>query len=85
MTSPKIRRWVLLPHALERLQERKVSARELALVIEHPDVTIPQGEKWIFAKTIHGRSDNKIAAVLLEKEDRGLWLVITVMVQFVEK
>lgn len=82
MTAPIVKRWVLSPHALGRVQERKVSARELASVIEDPDVVVPQGPKWIFAKTVSGRSDNKIAAVLLEREDHGLWVVVTVMVRF---
>ena len=76
--------WVLSPHALKRVQERRISADELAEVIQSPDITVPQGPKWIFAKAISGRSDNKIAAVLLEKKEQGLWVVLTVMVQFVE-
>ena len=82
---PKISRWVLSPHALKRIQERKLRAEDLADVIERPDLVLTQGPKWILAKTVRGRTDNRIAAVLLERKDQGLWVVITVMVNFVKK
>lgn len=72
MAVPTIKKWVLSPHALERIQERKVTAQELALVIERPQVTLPQGAKWIFAKALSGRNDIKVAAVLLEREEKGV-------------
>ena len=83
--SPQIKKWVLSPHALERILERKISAQELASVIQMPDSTFPQGPKWILAKTIVGRQDNKIAAVLLERKEHDLWVVLTVMINFTEK
>ena len=55
---PKISRWVCTPHALQRILERKISAEELAQVVESPDFRIPQGPKWIFAKTIVGPSQS---------------------------
>ena len=82
---PRIEKWVYSPHALQRIEERKVSAQGLAAVITMPDHTTPQGPKWIFAKTIIGRKDNLIAAVLLEKKEHNLWVVVTVLVNFERK
>ena len=82
MKAPKITQWVLSPHALARIQERKITASELSQLIETPDVEIPQGPKWIFGKTFVARSDNLVAAVLLERKDKGLWVVLTVMDHF---
>jgi hypothetical protein len=42
MKAPKITRWVLSPHALARIQERKMSGTEFAQIIETPDIEIPQ-------------------------------------------
>jgi hypothetical protein len=83
--SPKVVKWVCGPHALKRIQDRKISSEELAEVIDTPDHTIPQGPKWIFAKRIQHRNDNLIAAVLLEKKEHDLWVVLTVMINFEKK
>ncbi len=85
MKPPKINRWVLSSHALTRIEERHVTAAELAKMIENPDITIEQGPKWIFAKHFSHRKDNCIAAVLLEREDENLWVIVTVMVHFQKK
>ena len=85
MKAPKITHWVLSPHALARIEERHVSSAELSEVILNPEVTVQQGHKWIFAKHFSGRTDNNIAAVLLERREHGLWVVVTVMVRFQEK
>lgn len=85
MKPPKVTRWVLSPHALTRLEERHVTAEELSEVIENPDVKISQGPKWIFAKNFSRRNDNSIAAVLLERTEENLWVVVTVMIHFQEK
>lgn len=85
MKPPKIVRWVLSSHALKRVQDRKISAAELADLIEHPDVGIPQGPKWILAKAFPNRSDNLVAAILLERKEQELWVVLTVMVHFEER
>lgn len=82
---PEISKWVLSPHAVLRMEERGITLAELTELIEHPDARISQGPKWIFAKAFRGRSDNKIAAVLLERRERNLWVVVTVMVRFAEK
>jgi len=82
MSPPKVERWVLTPHAAIRMEERGISPSELALVVEHPDLAIPQGPKWIFAKRLAGRRDNLVAAVLLERKERGVWVVLSVLVRF---
>ncbi len=81
---PNIKNWVLSPHAAERLIERKISIQELNLVLGEPDFVTNQGPKYIFSKLISSRSDNYIAAVVIEKKE-DLWLVITVMVNFQKK
>jgi hypothetical protein len=80
--TPKVKKWVCSPHALQRILERKITVEELNAVIQSPDTILSQGPKWIYARTIEGRNDNKIAAVLLERKENGLWVVLTVMVNF---
>ena len=81
---PKIKNWVLSPHAAERIIERRISIQELKLVLAYPDFVAHQGPKFIFSKMIQNRSDNYIGAVVIEKKE-DLWLVITVMVNFQKK
>lgn len=78
----KILNWALSPHAVERILERQILLGELAILLEDPDEVIQQGQKFIFTKFFHERNDNKVAAVILEKKEDGLWLVITVIVNF---
>jgi hypothetical protein len=85
MKSITIKRWVLSSHALQRVQERKISANELALVVSSPDSVLSQGPKYIFTKHFQNRDDNLVAAVLLEKKEHDLWVVITVLINFQEK
>lgn len=85
MKAPKVTRWVLSPHALKRMEERKITSAELAELIESPDFEVPQGPKWIFSKHFKNRGDNLVAAVLLERKEQNLWVVLTVMVRFEEK
>lgn len=75
-------KWVLSPHAVLRMEERKITLEEVAQVIERPDYRIPQGPKWVYAKKVGTRKDNDIAAVVLERKERDLWIVITVLVRF---
>lgn len=82
---PKINRWVLTPHAVKRIFERKISLEELADLIGYPEDVIAQGPKLILTRTFPRRRDNKIAAVVVEKQGDDLWLVITVMVNFQAK
>lgn len=84
-SRPSILKWVCSPHALQRIVERKISVAELSSLIETPDLVVPQGAKWIFAKKISGRIDHQIAAVLLEKREHNLWVVLTVMINFAKK
>ena len=80
--KPVIKNWVLSPHAVKRMEERKISLAELQTVLSQPDLIIPQGPKWIFAKRLPARRDNLIAAVLLQKKEKDLWLVISVLIRF---
>lgn len=83
--KPKIDKWVLTPHAAQRMIERKISVRELEEVFQAPDLIQNQGPKYILARSFTNRKDNLIAAVLIEKVEKNLWLVITVMVDFRKK
>jgi len=82
--KPVIKNWVLSPPppAVKRMEERKISLAELQTVLSQPDLIIPQGPKWIFAKRLLPRRDNLIAAVLLQKKEKDLWLVISVLIRF---
>jgi hypothetical protein len=83
--KPKITKWVLSPHAVQRMMERDISTMEIENVLKNPDIIQPQGPKYILAKEISSRKDNLIAAVVLEKVEKNLWLVITVMIKFQKK
>lgn len=79
---PTIKKWALTPHAVERMAEREVSIEEIEEILKNPDEVVKQGPKFIFAKNIKGRSDNMIATVIVEKKEHGLWLIITIMMNF---
>ena len=64
------------------MMERLITTEELTQILDKPDVSVEQGSKWILAKEFPNRNDNLIAAVVVEREDKNLWVVITVMVQF---
>ncbi len=71
------------PHAVERMQERSVSVREIQSIIASPDGRIPQSkDKEILYKRIRGRKDNFVAAVIVEKMPGNLIEVITVLINF---
>ncbi|MGZ3772580.1 MAG: DUF4258 domain-containing protein [Pseudobdellovibrionaceae bacterium] len=78
----KIKKWVLTPHAVERVLERKISMLELERLLTQPDEIIEQGPKFILSKKFSSRKDNNIAAVVIEKKGEDLWVVLTVMVNF---
>ncbi|HXH29438.1 MAG TPA: DUF4258 domain-containing protein [Bacteriovoracaceae bacterium] len=82
--KPKILRWFLSPHAAQRMLERHISVEELDLILSDPDQVTEQGPKYIFSKVIKSRKDNLLAAVVMEKKE-GLWLVITIMINFERK
>ncbi len=77
-----IKKWALTPHAAKRVFERKISLEEMARLIQDPEDVISHGPKLILTKTFGNRRDNKVAAVVMEKQGDDLWLVITVMVNF---
>ena len=64
------------------MQERKITAAELDAIIRLPDEWISQGPKWIAMKHIGNRSDNYLAAVLLERKEYTIWVVLSVMNHF---
>lgn len=82
MKAPKINKWVLSSHAALRAEERGITAHEIQELLSEPDHAIGQGPKWVFTKSFSKRRDNMIAAVLIEKQEKNLWLVITVMNEF---
>ena len=72
-----------LPHAVERMQERKISPSEVELILSSPDGRIRQSrDKEIFYKKLPGRDDNLVAAVAVNKSYKNVIEVITVMVNF---
>jgi len=85
LKSLLIKKWVLTPHAVERIIERRISLIDLEILINKPDQIINQGPKFILVKKFPGRNDNNIAAVVLEKKGDDLWLVITIMINFQKK
>jgi hypothetical protein len=85
VTKPVVKKWVFSPHAATRMMERGVSVDAIQELIEAPDLVIAQGPKWVFAKSFNTRHDNLIAAVLLERKDKDLWIVLTVLINFQAK
>ncbi len=82
MAKLKINKWVLTPHAVDKILDRKISMLELEQLILKPDQVIEQGPKFIFVKKFAKRKDNNVAAVIIEKKGKDLWVVITVMINF---
>ncbi len=69
-------------HAVERMIQRKITPKEVEIIITNPDGKIKQSkDKYIFYKNILLRKDNLIAAVTVKKELKS-FEVITVMVNF---
>lgn len=85
VTKPVVKKWVFSPHAASRMIERGVSVDAIQQLIDAPDLVIAQEPKWLFAKSFKTRHDNLIAAVLLERKDKNLWIVLTVMINFQSK
>ena len=82
MAKLKVNKWVLTPHAVDKILDRKISMLELEQLILNPDQIIEQGPKFIFVKKFAKRNDNNVAAVILEKKGKDLWVVITVLINF---
>lgn len=72
MAKLKINKWVLTPHAVEKIVDRKISILELEELILNPDIIINQGPKFILVKKFSKRKYNNIAAVILEKKGKDL-------------
>ena len=71
------------PHAVERMQERKLTVSEVQLILSFPDGRIRQTkDKVIFYKELDHRHDNFVAAVVIESLSKELHEVITVLVNF---
>ena len=71
------------PHAVERMQERKVTVAEVNQIISAPDGRIRQSkDKEILYRKLPNRRDNMVAAVVVERLDEGLVEVVTVLVNF---
>lgn len=85
MSKIRIKKWVLTPHAAQRILDRKISITELEQLIMNPDEIISQGPKFLLVKRMQNRKDNNVAAVILEKQGVDLWVVITVLVNFQKK
>lgn len=58
------------------------SLKELESILKNPDEITPYGLKFILIKTFVHRYDICIVVVVIEKEGKNLWLVITVLVNF---
>ena len=85
MKKLDIKKWALTAHAVERMEERKVSMDEVRAIITSPEHVIEQGSKYILSKTLDGRSDNMVSIVVLEKKEHDLWMIITVMIKVQKK
>ena len=71
------------PHAVERMQDRNLTVGEVEAVVTSPDGRIRQTkDKHILYKRLGQRSDNLIAAVVVETLSGGITEVITVLVNF---
>jgi len=68
-------------HAVDRMIRQQISTVEVENLLAKPDGLIRQSkDKVIVYKRMHGRKDNALAAVVIERG--GDFEVITVMVNF---
>lgn len=73
---------IFTAHAVQRMNERRLSPEQIIKVLTAPDGVIPQSrDKDIFYKRIRGRDDNLIAVVAVKTADPRNE-VLTVMVNF---
>jgi hypothetical protein len=71
------------PHAVWRMQQRNLSVEEVLQIIQEPDGKIAQSkDKTILYKKLNRRSDNLVAAVVVERMAGDLLEVVTVLVNF---
>ena len=70
------------PHAVERMLLRKISTKDVELILSEPDGKIKQSQdKYIFYKKLKGRKDNLIAAVTVQSSNT-IFEIVTVMINF---
>lgn len=70
-------------HAVLRMQQRGLSVDEVLRIIQAPDGKIPQSkDKAILYKKLNRRSDNLVAAVVVERMPGDILEVVTVLVNF---
>lgn len=55
----KIKKWVLTPHAVQRILDRDISMEELRQLMLNPDEVVVQGPKFLLSKRFQSRKDNK--------------------------
>jgi len=69
-------------HSVDRILQRKISTKDVELVLSEPDGKIKQSQdKFLFYKKLKGRKDNLMAAVtVLRAVDT--FEVVTVMINF---
>jgi hypothetical protein len=68
-------------HAVERMEQRNISAEEVENILKNPDGVIPQSmDKAIFYKEFSSRKDNFIAVVAVDMKIH--FEIITVMINF---
>lgn len=71
------------PHAVERMQERKLTVDEIDAVVVAPDGRIRQSkDKSILYKELKHRTDNLVAAVVVESIPGDIIEIVTVLVNF---
>ena len=71
------------PHAVNRMQERKITVAEVELIVNSPDGRIAQSkDKSVLYKKFTKRTDNLVAAVIVEVLPEQIVEVITVLVNF---
>jgi hypothetical protein len=71
------------PHAVERMQKRKLTVTEVESVVNSPDGRIRQTkDKAILYKKLDRRPDNLIAAVVVESFPGDITEVVTALVNF---
>jgi hypothetical protein len=75
----------IFQHAAKRMMERNMPVEVVRDLIQEPDFVVAQGPKWVFAKSFPNRPDNSVAAVLVERKEKDLWVVLTVMINYSHK
>lgn len=73
---------VFSAHAVERMQQRRISPTDIEEIIFKCDGKIKQSrDKTIYYKRLKRRKDNDLAAVVIEKRN-DILEVLTVMIHF---